>query len=324
MSEHEFAIPADWRGWVWQGGDNPLALQERYLSLLPLQPGEVLVRNAVIGLNPVDWKVLDTQRGQVPDVDGAGTVVAVGSAIDQHCLGARVAYHQNLQRNGSFAEYTVLAAQVLMCIPDELDFGTAAAFPCPALTAWQAIEKIPVEPDAPLLISGAGGSVGHFLVQMAHSRGFEVTTLSSERHWSRLHSLGAQRCYSELTHTTAAAKKRFYAVIDAVSPQKASQLADNLMANGHLVCIQGRVQEWPNPAFGRALSLHEVTLGAMHQHGNLQQWQSLTQQGEQMLMQIAQGTLQSESLLQFNWGQLPAQLLALQHRNFSGKQVILL
>ncbi|MDI9280043.1 hypothetical protein QMZ65_22765 [Pantoea sp. EABMAA-21] len=43
-----------------------------------------------------------------------------------------------------------------------------------------------------------------------------------------------------------------------------------------------------------------------------------------MLRQIAQGTLQSESLLHFACEQLPAQLLALQHRNFSGKQVILL
>ncbi|WP_160869057.1 zinc-binding dehydrogenase [Pantoea sp. Taur] len=324
MSEQEMTLPADWRGWVWQGGDNPLALQERYLSLSPLQPGEVLVRNAAIGLNPVDWKVLDTQRDRVPGVDGAGTVVAVGSDVDQHWLGRRVAYHQNLQRNGSFAEYTVLAAQVLLPIPDGLDFATAAAFPCPTLTAWQAIEKIPVEPGAPLLISGAGGSVGHFLVQLAYARGFEVTTLSGERHWSRLHALGAKRCYSDEQHDASAVKERYFAVIDAVSPEKAALLANNLMANGHLVCIQGRVKEWPNPAFGRALSLHEVALGALHQHGNAQQWQRLTQQGEQMLRQIAQGTLQSEFLLHFAWEQLPAQLLALQHRNFSGKQVILL
>lgn len=324
MSDPVFSIPADWRGWVWLGGHSPLDLQERYLSATPLQAGEILVQNAAIGLNPVDWKVLSTQLEQVPGVDGAGTVVAIGPEVEKSLLGKRVAYHQNLQRNGSFAEYTVLAAQVVMRIPDDIDFATAAAFPCPALTAWQAIEKIPAQPGAPLLIAGAGGSVGHYLVQLAQARGFEVTTLSSERHGSRLHALGAKRCLNDSQLTTEAAHRRYFAVIDAVGPEHAAQLADTLLANGHLVCIQGRVAEWPCAAFGRALSLHEVALGALHQTGNAQQWHALTQQGERMLAQMASGSLQSELLLHFPYDQLPAQLRALQHRNFSGKQVILL
>ena len=82
--------------------------------------------------------------------------------------------------------------------------------------------------------------------------------------------------------------------------------------------------ERPGPAFGRAVSVHEVAPGAMQQHGSPGQWQRLEREGEQMLGQIAQCTLQSESLLHFSWEQLPAQLLALQDRNFSGKQIILL
>lgn len=324
MSNKVISVPADWRCWVWQGGDSPLDLQERYLSASPLKPGEILVKNGAIGLNPVDWKVLNTQIDKVPGVDGAGTVVAVGPDVDRGWLGVRVAYHQNLQRNGSFAEYTVLAAQVVMRIPDDLDFATAAAFPCPALTAWQAIEKLPVKPGATLLIAGAGGSVGHYLVQLAVARGFDVTTLSSERHWSRLRALGAGRCLDDVQHYAQAVNPRYLAVIDAVGPEHAESLADSLLANGHLVCIQGRVAQWPCAAFGRALSLHEVALGALHQTGNTQQWQALMQQGEYMLAQISRGSLQSEMILHFPYDQLPAQLLALQHRNFSGKQVILL
>lgn len=46
-----------------------------------LVPDEVLVRNAVIGLNPVDWRVLGSselgwRRGYIFGVDGAGTVIA--------------------------------------------------------------------------------------------------------------------------------------------------------------------------------------------------------------------------------------------------------
>ncbi|ERK05617.1 Alcohol dehydrogenase GroES [Pantoea sp. AS-PWVM4] len=315
-----FNLPDDWRGWVWQGGNTPNDLQDRYLTTAPLAPGDVLVQNAAIGLNPVDWKVLDSQIGKVPGVDGAGTVVAIGPEVDQRWLGTRVAYHQSLQRPGSFAEFTPIAAQVLMRVPDAIDFATAAAFPCPALTAWQAIEKVPVQPGAPLLIAGAGGSVGHFLVQLAQARGFEVTTQSSERHFSRLQALGAKHTLSDPRQNAT----RFYAVIDAISPEHAASLADLLLANGHLVCIQGRVEQWPCTPFGRALSLHEVALGALHLHGDAQQWHTLTQQGERMLAQITQGTLHSELLLHFPYDQLPAQLKALQHRNFSGKQIILL
>jgi NADPH:quinone reductase len=315
-----FNVPNDWRGWVWQGGNAPHDLQDRYLTAEALPPGEVLVQNAAIGLNPVDWKVLDSQIGKVPGVDGAGTVVAIGADVDQRWLGTRVAYHQSLQRPGSFAEFTPIAAQVLMRLPDAIDFAMAAAFPCPALTAWQAIEKVPTQPGAPLLIAGAGGSVGHFLVQLAQARGFTVTTLSSERHFSRLQALGAKYTLSDPLHNAS----RFYAVIDAVSPEHAASLAGNLLANGHLVCIQGRVEQWPCTPFGRALSLHEVALGALHLHGDAQQWHALTQQGERMLAQIAQGTLHSELLLHFPYDQLPTQLQALQHRNFSGKQIIVL
>lgn len=322
MSDPAFSIPADWRGWVWHGGHSPLDLQERYISAMPLQVGEILVHNAAIGLNPVDWKVLHTQQGQVPGVDGAGTVVALGPGGDLSLLGRRVAYHQNLQHNGSFAEYTVLAAQVVMRIPEEIDFATAAAFPCPALTAWQAIDKIPAPPGATLLIAGAGGSVGHYLVQLAQARGFEITTLSGERHCSRLRALGAKRCLNYSQFTKEAAHCRYFAVIDAVGPEHAVQLADTLLANGHLVCIQGRVAEWPCAAFGRALSLHEVALGALHQTVDANQWHSLTQQGERMLAQIASGSLQSELLLNFPYDQLPEQLLALQHRSFNGKLII--
>lgn len=324
--EAQAEMPTVWRGWVWEGGHSPLDLKARAIAALPLSCGEVLVRNAAIGLNPVDWKVLDTQKGKVPGVDGAGVVVAVGPAVESCWLGARVAYHQSLKAPGSFAEYTPVAAQVLMRLPDAMEFAQGAAFPCPALTAWQALEKIPAQPGAPLLVSGAGGSVGHFLIQLAQMRGFEVTAIAHDRHWSRLRALGAAHCIADpLAHSPtlpAALMQRYFAVIDAVSPEHAAGLADGLKANGHLVCIQGRVESWPCSPFGRALSLHEVALGALHIHGDSAQWQALTQQGERMLMQIVQGAMQSEQLLHFSFNQLPQHLVALKNRDFSGKQVL--
>ncbi|WP_170870207.1 alcohol dehydrogenase catalytic domain-containing protein, partial [Pseudomonas aeruginosa] len=127
-------------------------------------PGEVLVANRAIALNPVDWKIVEWghaawSQDHVPGVDGVGRVVATGAGCDL-ALGSRVAYHQWLGRDGSFAEYTLLDADALLALPGGLDEARAAALPCPALTAWQALEKVPGGGSRDVLVVGAGGAVG--------------------------------------------------------------------------------------------------------------------------------------------------------------------
>ena len=144
-------------GWHWMQPGMPehLVWRER---LVPIAPAaHVVVRNRAIGLNPVDWKFIEWgpafwSGDQIPGVDGAGEVVAVGDGVSPDWLGQRVAYHQWLERPGSFATHTVLPARALMRIPPGLSWERAASLPCPALTALQAFAKVPA-PDA------GGGSV---------------------------------------------------------------------------------------------------------------------------------------------------------------------
>lgn len=325
------ALPDAYRAWVWRGAAAPGGLVLEQVARPALEAGQVLVRNAMIGLNPVDWKLLDGQflncrSGQVPGVDGAGTVVAICEGVSPEWLGRRVAYHQSLERPGSFAEYTPLAAEVLIRLPAELDFATAAAFPCPALTAWQALEKLPAAPGQELLVSGAGGSVGHYLVQLAVARGFVVSVMCDTRHRERLYALGASEwlggplAETETWEEWGAA--RFHALIDCVGAGHAERLAPAVLANGHLVCIQGRIAGWPDAPFGRALSLHEVALGALHRFGNRAAWQRLTGAGETMLQALGERRLQAETTVIGEFAELPERLQALRQRQFSGKALI--
>ena len=132
------AAPDHYRAWCWEQGTSALDLVLKSVSRPVLQPDEVLVRNHVAGLNPVDWKALGARLAQwgpgwVPGVDGAGIVVAVGRDVESECLGRRVAYHQSLMRPGSFAEYTPVRLRALIDLPRTLDFGAAAGVPCRAL-----------------------------------------------------------------------------------------------------------------------------------------------------------------------------------------------
>lgn len=323
-------IASSW-AWTWHAGDEPLGLTRETRALPIPAPGEALIRNRAIGLNPVDWKVLGAPfmtPGYVPGVDGAGVVAAVGDGVPPDWLGQRVAYHQNLRRPGSFAEHTSVAVRALMRLPETLEFADAAAFPCPGLTAWLALEKIPGHPGDALLVSGAGGSVGHYLVQIAGARGWTVTAMCHPRHWERLHGLGASACVEgplpEGQTWPAGTEGRFHAVIDAVGSSHAARLAPALKANGHLVCIQGRVAEWPSEPFGRALSLHEVALGALHQHGDADDWQRLVHAGSQLLGALAARRIAPEIRVERPFADLPRLLEELRRRNFSGKPIILL
>ncbi|MDP9524321.1 zinc-binding dehydrogenase [Pseudomonas putida] len=324
------SLPAHHRAWRWQGSAEPLELALEHVPLQPPSAGEVLVRNAVIGLNPVDWKVLggglvDWQPGHVPGVDGAGEVVAVGEGMHAEWLGRRVAYHTSLHGHGSFAEYAPVAARALLRMPDRLDFEVAASIPCPALTAWLAIEKVSVQPEEqPLLVSGAGGAVGHYLVQLASARGFAVSAMAHARHHERLRALGAAECLAGPLADDHAwdGGRRFHAVIDTVSGSHAERMAEALRANGHLVCIQDRLPGWPCPPFGLTLSMHEVALGALHVYGDDTAWQHLTSAGERMLDEIAEGHLQAEARVLRSFDELAQLLEDLRHRNFSGKALV--
>jgi len=322
MHDIKTTLPQTYRAWVCRGGSTPADLHLETLTLAPPGFGEVLVRNAVVGLNPVDWKVLSAQHNKVPGVDGAGTVVAVGEGVASGWIGQRVAYHQNLRRPGSFAEYTALSARVALRLPEAMDFESAAGFPCPGLTAWQALDKLPLASGQSLLVSGAGGAVGGLLVQLAVKRGLEVTALCNPRHWERLTAMGVSACLPGplgMDERWPSGRPVFHAVVDSVSAEHANKLVPALRANGHIVCIQGRLPQWPNEPFGRALSMHEVALGALHIHGDGDDWSRLVRAGEGLLQQIADGSLQSESAVVREFTDLPELLGLLQHRQFSGK-----
>ena len=281
--------------WGVVGKDKPtIALQWKNLNSIPIPgPDDVVIRNEYIGLNPVDWKMIrnwpeNWNIGHAPGVDGAGTVLKLGENVKTLVPGQRVAYHQDLHRNGSFASHTVVDNRALLKVPDILPLVLAAALPCPLMTAWQAIEKVPRRAEADVLITGAGGMVGRFLVQLAAQRGYLVTAMASARHHKTLRQLGAE---TVIAWETNSSQSQFFAVFDTVNAQHAASMADLIEANGHLVCIQDRLETPPVPPFDKALSLHEVALNALFRVGTERQWAQFRQAGEELLTMVARENL---------------------------------
>lgn len=322
---------ADYAAWSWTAGKGIDGLQLIRKPLLEPRPGEVLVANRALALNPVDWKIIEWghpawKTGHVPGVDGAGIVVACGAGVPIE-PGSRVAYHQSLERDGSFAEYCLLDAATVLTVPSALDVTVAASLPCPGLTAWQALEKVPLTGPNDVLVIGAGGAVGLLLVQLAVQAGYRVWATAATKHHEHLKALGAVGVFDyrdadwQQTLQVRLGERRLNAVFDTVSGTHAAALAPLLGYNGHLVCIQDRQETAPLPAFSTAISLHEVALNSFHAYASLSDRQRLRLAGEHLLEGVLSGRLTTPKRQVFEFRNLPQALHALKQGGEGGKWV---
>lgn len=68
-------------------------------------------------------------------------------------------------------------------------------------------------------------------------------------------------------------------------------LASLIGYNGHLVCIQDRVETAPLPAFSTVISLHEVALNSVHRFSGAHDWREWREAGERLLAMVRLGAL---------------------------------
>ncbi|UVY85575.1 NADP-dependent oxidoreductase [Brachybacterium sp. NBEC-018] len=172
------------------------------LTAQDLAAGEVLVRVRAAGVNPIDAM---TRAGggmaaaglvtlpAVPGWDLAGVVEAVAEVVQDLAPGDRVLGLARFPHpGGAYAELAAVPAEDLVPVPESLDDVHAAALPMAAMTAWQAFaETAPVRPGQRVLITGAGGGVGHLAVQIAHHLGAHVLAVASAGKHEWLRELGA-------------------------------------------------------------------------------------------------------------------------------------
>lgn len=139
---------------------------------------EVQIRHEAVGVNFID---IYHRTGLYPQptypaglgVEGAGTIVAIGSAVKQFRPGQRVAYVATTP--GSYATHRNLPADRLVLLPDWLDSATAAAVLLQGLTAEYLIHATyEVLPGQTVLLHAAAGGVGLLLAQWANTNGATV------------------------------------------------------------------------------------------------------------------------------------------------------
>lgn len=187
-----------------QFGEADVLNYQDNLPMPTIAEGEVLVKVAYAGINPVDYK---TRQGlgwgaeniknkqfandepAILGFDVAGTVAASNSADFK--VGERVAALNFA--GGCYAEYTVVAADVLAKVPEAVDLEVAGGLPCVGITAKQMLDFAAIQDGEHVVMSAPAGGVGHFTLQLLMHKvaenNVQVTVICSPEKYQKISEL---------------------------------------------------------------------------------------------------------------------------------------
>lgn len=183
----------------------------------PPGPGQLVVRNAAIGINPIDWLKQFLGDSILPHIryptifgeDVSGTVIAIGEGVTRFRVGDRVLavaglIPSNNTPEGAFQLYTVVREWLTTPLPSHISFEQGCALPLALIVAGLGLFgkdylglDLPTVPARPadgsrvVIIAGGASSVGGTAVQLAAAAGYEIISTSSPKNFDLVKSLGA-------------------------------------------------------------------------------------------------------------------------------------
>ncbi|PVH98036.1 GroES-like protein [Periconia macrospinosa] len=215
-------IPKNQAAWLTKAG-TPLEVGDAPMP--KAGPGEIVVKNAAVAINPLDWHMQDAGVfvQQWPSIFGcevAGEVHEVGPNEKRFKKGDRVIGHTvNLvsgrPQDGAFALYTVVPAAKAAILPEKISYNEGVVVPFALEAAICALSlKIPgvalpgvatpalglpypsLEDPVPavnktIVVYGGSSSVGSMVTQVAVAAGLNVVSITGARNFDLSKRLGA-------------------------------------------------------------------------------------------------------------------------------------
>lgn len=215
----------------------------RELPIPGTGPEDILVRIHAAGVNPLDLKIRDGKKAagvsRFPHVlgqDAAGVVERVGEAVTGFKPGDAV--YGAFWLSGAFAEYAsvTVSKAAIASKPTGLDFAQAAALPTPGLAALAAIRAVAIERGERLLVVGATGGVGSYVVQLAARQGARVIAPVRQEAREYVRRLGVTEVFDRQGDLVPSIKRAYPdgidAVIDMVSGREALADVSTVLRSG--------------------------------------------------------------------------------------------
>jgi NADPH:quinone reductase-like Zn-dependent oxidoreductase len=229
-------------------------LEVREVEVPAIADGQVLVRIHAASLHVGDLYGmlgvpylfrplygLRRPKARIPGTDIAGTVEAVGTAVD----GVRAGDEILGWCSGALAEHAAVPAGQILAKPARLSFEQAAAVGVSATTALQALrDHGRLRAGQRVLVTGASGGVGTFAVQIAKALGAHVTGVCSTPNVELVRSLGADHVIDYTAEDFTAGAARYDLILDNVGSHSLAATRRALTPGGLLLSNGSQVGGW--------------------------------------------------------------------------------
>jgi NADPH2:quinone reductase len=211
-------------------------------------PGEILIKVEAAGVNRPDVAQRSGSyppppgASDLPGLEVAGEVVALGAGASRHRLGDKV---MSLVAGGGYAQYCIAQDAQAMTVPPALSMLEAGALPETLMTVWHNVfERGGLKSGETLLIHGGSSGIGTMAIQLATAFGSKViVTVGSQDKADACLKLGAIRAINYKSEDFVAVTKEVTGgqganvILDMVGGSYIEQNYDAAAMDGRIVQI---------------------------------------------------------------------------------------
>ncbi|MEL6842964.1 MAG: NADP-dependent oxidoreductase, partial [Bacteroidota bacterium] len=168
------------------------------LDVPRMGPQQLTIKMASARINPVDIDLmkgmpfLKYKKPQIGGIDGAGTILDMGSEVNGFQIGDEVFFYRAFTDIGTWAEQIVIDAQYVASIPQSLNLIQAGGIALPLLTAYESLIQMEPKRGESILIHAGAGGVGYQATQIALGMGLKVIATASDQDFGLLRGLGVE------------------------------------------------------------------------------------------------------------------------------------
>jgi NADPH2:quinone reductase len=228
-------------------GGPEVLLPETRAVLIP-GPNEILIKVAAAGVNRPDVAQRSGSyppppgASDLPGLEVAGEVVALGEGCHKHKLGDKV---MSLVAGGGYAQYCIAQDAQAMTVPPSLSMLEAGATPETLMTVWHNVfERGRLQPGETILIHGGSSGIGTMAIQLAKAFGSKViVTVGSKDKAAACLKLGADHAINYKSDDFVAAAKTMTSgagpnlILDMVGGDYVERNYDAAAVDGRIVQI---------------------------------------------------------------------------------------
>lgn len=174
-------------------------LEDQFTEQPKPKNNEVLIQIKASGFNPIDYQMLENElerklaSSPILGRELSGIIIEKGSEVTQFNIGDEVYCGSgSMGSNGTYAEYISVPESIVSFKPKNISFEQAASIPSVGLTSLQIFTRLKLKSENTILITGAAGGVGSFLIKLllAHNTGQITATVGSEENRQILLNMG--------------------------------------------------------------------------------------------------------------------------------------